>query len=866
MRGLAVLWLLTGVAGATPANKKALANHFEHLLPEKLNDCTTCHRPSKIASPENLQEFPHNAFGDRLRALGEELRSKHANAGLGVRLQLVAREDSDGDGVDNLTEILLGTNPGDAKLKPDSLAMKAAPARLAAWERFNARYHWEPFHAVQRPAVPEITNQKLQNTNPIDAFIDGELVARGMTPRPEADKATLLRRVCLDLIGLAPSPEEIRAFLADSSPQAYERVVDRLLDDPRHGQRWARHWMDIWRYSDVHTYTTTIIQSQPHIWRWRDWIVESINADKGYDRMLVEMLAADEAAPEDLAALRATGFLARNYNNDRAQWIENVVEHTSKAFLGVTMNCAKCHDHKFDPVSQQEYYGLRAVFEGYNVRVEAVPGTLDTAKDGIVRAFDSSLNPSTYLLERGDDRYPRTDKAVLPGVPAVFGGSLDVQLVNLPLTAKTPDKRDYVKAALLDQAHKAVSDAGTDLSTEEKRLRLRMSEAKLVALQQTITAEEIEDRGASKTSAAWKAMAEKTCAAQLEADLLEARYNLVLAENPLAKCDADMAQGTDDKTKAKAAKAREEAAKKLDAAGKAVASAEKAKAAGVTASFKSRDIKTYPGASSGRRLAFAKWLTSRENPLAARVAVNHLWLRHFGRGIIATPEDFGANGRKPTHPALLDWLAAELMENGWSLKHLHRLIVTSAAYRRSGTPDATDAKMDPDNVWYWKMPGRRMEGEVVRDNLLLLSGRLDPAMGGPDLDVAQSDTNPRRSLYFRESQEKNVEFVQIFDGPRITECYQRESTIKPHQALALLNSRLAGESATLLEKKLSQRCGADYDRFIEEAFLTVLGRFPKPEETRMCAEFVEANPADPLKARRNLVGVLFNHHEFVTVR
>jgi len=866
MRAAVSLCLLTAGAGATPANKKALANHYEHLLPERLNDCTTCHRPSAKAAPQNLDEFPHNAFGDRLRRLGEELKSRHADAGIGPRLEAVALEDCDGDGVGNLAELLLGSNPGDATIKPNAAAVNALPAKFAAWKKFNARYRWEPFKVVRRPSVPAVADHGFRTANPIDAFIDDELAARGMTSRPEADKATLLRRLHLDLTGLAPSPEEIRAFIADRSGLAYERVVDRLLGDARHGQRWARHWMDVWRYSDVHAYTTTILQSQPHIWRWRDWIVESINADKGYDRMLVEMLAADEAEPENLDALRATGFLARSYHNDRAQWIENVVEHTSKAFLGVTMNCAKCHDHKFDPVSQQEYYGVRAVFEGYNVRVEPVPGMPDTAKDGIVRAFDSSLNPSTYLLDRGDDRYPRTDKPVLPGVPGAFGGSLDVQLVNLPMTAKSPDKRAYVKAALLDQARRAVADAKQDVSSEEKRLRLQMSEAKLVALRETLSAEELEDRGMNRSSASWKAVAERTCAAQLDANVLEAKYNLVTSESALVKCDADVAQSKDSKTKSKAAKAKEDAAKKLDAARKAVASAEKAKAAGVTAAFKPRELKVYPGASSGRRLAFAKWLTSRENPLAARVAVNHIWLRHFGRGIVATPEDFGANGRKATHPALLDWLAAELMENGWSMKHIHRLIVTSNAYRRAGTTDANNAGIDPDNTWYWKMPGRRMEGEVVRDNLLLLSGRLDETMSGADLDVAYAESNPRRSLYFRESQEKNVEFVQIFDGPRITECYQRESTIKPHQALALLNSKLAIESASILEGKLSGRCGADYNRFIEEAFLTVLGRFPKAEEARLCAGFVERDPGDPAKARRQLVGVLFNHHEFVTIR
>jgi len=297
---------------------------------------------------------------------------------------------------------------------------------------------------------------------------------------------------------------------------------------------------------------------------------------------------------------------------------------------------------------------------------------------------------------------------------------------------------------------------------------------------------------------------------------------------------------------------------------KALAAAQKASTSG--AEFTPRAVKTYPDSSSGRRLAFAKWITRRENPLAARVAANHLWLRHFGRGLVETPSDFGANGRKPTNPALLDWLASELMDSGWSMKHLHRLIVTSAAYRRSGASDATDAKRDPDNVCYWKMPPRRMEGELVRDNLLWLSGRLDTTKGGPDIDYTLAETSQRRSLYLRHAQEKTVEFIQIFDGPSPTECYQRETSVKPHQALALMNSKLANDAALALESKLSAATGADYHNFIEEAFLTVLNRPPKPEELTLCSQFLDHGEPDPAKGRCNLLRVLFNHNDFVTVR
>lgn len=856
---------------ATPANKKAFANHFEHLLPAKLNECTTCHKPSSVESPHSLEEFPHNAFGDRLRRLGEELKAKKAETSIPARLVLVSREDADQDGTDNLTELLLGANPGDSENRPDAAALADAPIKFAAYEKFLHRYPWQPFQTVKRPALPQsrvIPQSGNGIRNGIDAILAEAMADRGLTPRPEAGKATLLRRVYLDLIGLAPTPDEIRAFLADESPFAFDRVVDRLLDDPRYGERWARHWMDVWRYSDWAGYKEMIRFSQPHIWHWRDWIVESLNKDKGYDRMVVEMLAADEAEPENLDALRATGFLVRNYEAERGQWMDAVVEHTSKAFLGITMNCAKCHDHKFDPVSQQEYYAVRAIFEGHNVRTEPLPGQLDTTKDGLVRAFDASLNPGTFLLERGDDRFPVKNKPISPGVPAAFGGALDVHLVKLPSTAAAPEKRAYVKATLLSDAQAAVEKARQDCAARpanaRKPLSLQAAEARLNALELLLPLEEMEDKGLAKSSPTWDTMAETAAAAQWQSGVLDARLALEQAQKALAGEVAKQAQSTSAAEKAAAQKAVDAAKTKVASATKALAVVQKAKPAG--SEFKPRAVKTYPDSSSGRRLAFAKWITSRENPLTARVAANHLWLRHFGRGLVETPSDFGANGRKPAHPALLDWMACELMENGWSMKHLHRLILTSAAYRRSGTSDPADAKLDPDNVCYWKMPSRRMEGEVVRDNLLWVSGRLDAATGGPDIDFKLAETSQRRSLYLRHAQEKTVEFIQIFDGPLPTECYQRESSIKPQQALALMNSKLASDAAVALEAKLSGLSGADYRRFIEEAFLTIMNRPPKEEELKLCSEFLERGGVDAAKARRNMLGVLFNHNDFVTIR
>jgi len=298
------VWIASSIlALATPANKAAMERYYEHFQAKSLKQCTTCHLPSEVKEPADLDEFPHNPFGDRLRKLGEALEHEGKAKDLATRLVLVAKEDSDGDGIANEDEVLLGSNPGDAKDVPAAEAVAQLPAKRAEFQKFLASYRWRPFERVQRPALPKVKNEDWVRT-PIDAFIAAEHEQRGLQPRPGASKSILLRRVYLDLIGLSPTPEEQQAYENDHSSDAYEKVVDRLLNDPRYGERWGRHWMDVWRYSDWAGWTDgkQVRDSQRHIWRWRDWIVESLNEDKGYDQMVVQMLAADEIAPEDTNA------------------------------------------------------------------------------------------------------------------------------------------------------------------------------------------------------------------------------------------------------------------------------------------------------------------------------------------------------------------------------------------------------------------------------------------------------------------------------------------------------------------------------------------------------------------------------------
>ena len=875
---------------ATPANKAALEKHYDRFLAKGLSRCTTCHLPSDNKNPESLEEFPHNRFGERLRVIRKELRQ--ADRDIPARLQRVASEDSDGDGVANELEILLGRNPGDGEDKPDAKEREAARARTAEFAKFLNSYRWQPFDLVKRPPLPRVRNVRWVR-NPIDRFISAEHESRKLKPRPEASKAVLLRRVYLDVIGLSPTPEEQREFLEDKSPRAYERLIGKLLNDPRYGERWGRHWMDVWRYSDWAGWSggNQIRDSKPHIWRWRDWIVEALNSDKGYDQMVVEMLAADELAPENTNTLRATGFLARNYKMlSREQWLEDTIKHTSQAFLGLTMGCAKCHDHMTDPISQAEYYQMRAIFEPHHVRTDRLPGELDVLKDGLVRVYDTATNARTFFFNRGDERKPDTNRVMGPGLPQVFRASLEAQPVKLPRYSAHPDHREFVIRDTTAASEKKIADARREVEQantndapakiEEKELKLQIAEASHAALLAVLKTENLE-----KDSVEWKEAARETSAAQRKQSALEAKLKLMESKAAQAKAQGKVEKASESENDEKAKKEGEKAKKELEEATKKVAEAEKALAKAEeklteksSTEFKKRSTDDYPEESTGRRLAFARWLANEENPLTARVAVNHIWLRHFGRGLVSTPENFGRSGAPPSHPQLLDWLAAEFMANGWSMKHVHRLILTSATYRMASMGDTANNAIDPDNVYLWRAPSRRMEAEIVRDNLLHVTGNLDPAMGGPEIDHKQGLTSKRRSIYLRIAAEKEVEFLKIFDGPSVTECYQRRPSVMPQQALALANSELAIAQARSLAKTLSAATRSD-EEFIAEAFRRILARKPNAEERKLCVEFlekpsaaVEKASADEksgnaaLRARENLLLVLFNHNDFVTIR
>jgi hypothetical protein len=749
--------------------------------------------------------------------------------------------------------------------------------------------HWA-FQPPTRPPVPKVHNAAWVR-NPIDAFLAAEHERLGLQPVPPAANHVLLRRLYLDLIGLPPTGGQWQAFHGDSSADAYERVVERLLNSPEHGQRWGRHWMDIWRYSDWSGENKNLVRGSPkHIWRWRDWIVESLNRDKGYDRMILEMLAGDELAPANPDIVRATGFLARNwYEFNRNVWLDDTVEHTAKAFLGLTLSCARCHDHKFDPLSQREYYAWRAIFEPHDVRIDAVPAQPDTALDGLPRVYDAQPAAPTYLLIRGEETRPDKRRSIAPGVPDALGGQFEVRPVSLPLQAYYPAVQAESCQELLRRAEADVASAqaalGAARSAERPadgtvplaELKLAAAQAELTALQARIAAERVKyarvagfEPGAAEVGDAsrYDELAAAAAAADRMAVLRKAELAVLQSEQKLASARR-LAEGAQDARKARASVTAAE--REMQRMRKELAAA-KAALARTDSGYRPLGPQT-PPTSTGRRLALARWITDPRNPLTARVAVNHVWLRHFGEPLVATVDDFGRRASRPRLAALLDWLAVELVESGWSLKHLHRLIVTSNAYRLASTTreaPAGNAAIDPENRWLWRMNSRRAEAEVIRDSVLHVAGNLDRSLGGPEIPLDQGETSRRRSLYFRHAHERQIPFLEAFDGADVTECYRRSVTVVPQQALALANSALPYEQSRELARKLAaDGAGVTDAAFVRLAFEHLLTRPPTAAERDRCLGFLkeqgEQAEADSVR-RASLLHALMNHNDFLTIR
>jgi hypothetical protein len=952
--------ILLGLAERSETVARDQVDYTRHVKPILTARCTSCHGAIRQKAGLRLDTAEFVLRGGKSGRVIEPGKS-----GESLLIERVTAPDPSHRMPPESQGVSLGD--GDVKVIRGWIdqGAKAPPERAPV----DPRKHWA-YQPPARASIPRLTDSGWAR-NPIDSFLAAGYRTRGLKPSAPVAKELWLRRVCLDLIGLVPTPRERHAFLADDSPDAEDRVIERLLADPRHGERWGRHWMDVWRYSDWYGLGEEVRYSHPHIWQWRDWIVESANADKGYDRMIEEMLAGDEIAADDPATLRATGFLVRNWDIfNRNAWLANTVEHTARAFLGVTIQCARCHDHKFDPISQVEYYQLRAFFEPYHIRIDRVPGQPDRTKAGLPRAFDDFIETRTYRFIRGDETTPDKTVPMHPAIPAVLGGEVQVVPVSLSRQAACPDKREFVIREAIDAveqgvaqaqsaaltARRAAENAGkqhaaatdADRKAEAKveaaagnsdalksaqaaaagaveakanaqraaqsaqddndvaQSALALAEAKRLALKAVLNVEQQEDECAkSSRTDAWGRAATLALAAQRQVALREARLNRLSAQKDAERArrqlDSLIAVSTGQKNdafkdaRAKAALALVEARGRLSEAEAKLAKAEAASHTPLTTKYSPRALEfprakttyrdtpsnaPYRSFSTGRRSALARWVVDRHNPLTARVAVNHVWARHFGEPLVGSMYDFGLRTPRPIHHELLDWLAVEFMESGWSVKHLHRLIVSSQAYRMSACHSDSNTSLDPDNRYVWRMNERRMEGELVRDCILYLAGCLDFRIGGPDQPVASAETGTRRTIYYRYASGDNIPFLSMFDAANVTECYRRHETIVPQQALALTNSGMvlkrAGEIAALIDGKPGTT-QPDRGAFIDSTFERVLGRLPTTKERVECiAGLVSLSetlardrknslPAEA-RARAALVHVLLNHNDFVTIR
>ncbi|MGE3310427.1 MAG: DUF1549 and DUF1553 domain-containing protein, partial [Limisphaerales bacterium] len=562
-------------------------------------------------------------------------------------------------------------------------------ADSAATPKFTAeqRGHWA-FQPVGSPSIPEVANPGAALSSPVDAFLVARLEAVGIAPGPEADRATLIRRVSLDLVGLPPSPEEVDAFVADASPDAFEKVVDRLLDSPHYGERWARHWLDLARYAESEGFKAD--ETRPNAWRYRDYVIRSFNADKPYDRFVMEQIAGDELWPDDPDARIATGFNrhypdesnARNLVQRRQEILNDITDTVGFAFTGLTFACARCHDHKWDPISQADYFRLQAFFAN-TAAVDTLPLSSPTELEDHARrlaAWEAATRETREELECIET--PVRD-AIIADYVEKYPAEIQAMLAK-PARDRAPFERQMVaKAGLyLDPA----------------------------SHQYLATSQAVGSRLKGDVKARWS---------ELRAELKK-HAGLRPEDPPVATAMTDLGS--------------ECPPTHLLRRGLWNAPEEKVEP-GFLAVLGHQDatIEAVPSGTSGRRAALARILVDPANPLTARVVVNRLWHHHFGRGLVGTPSDLGLKGDKPTHPELLDWLARDLIDHGWSLKHTHRRIVLSAAYRQSSRHRADAAALDPENLLLWKYPRHRLEGEAIRDALLAVSGRLNPKLGGPSI-------------------------------------------------------------------------------------------------------------------------------------
>lgn len=771
-----------------------------------------------------------------------------------------------------LRAVVSGKMPPSGKLPADQIAT------LTAWVKAGAPYPRTGLKTVSLPDQPLWSLQPIRRAqpptsrwdklarNPIDRFLFKKQAEKGLAPSQPASRLALIRRVTVDLTGLPPTPEEVDTFLADRSPDAYEKVVDRLLASSAYGERWGRHWLDVVRFGESHGYEQNHLR--PNAWPYRDYVIKSLNEDKPFDQFIREQLAGDAVGKGDPWAEVATGFLVAGVHDtvgnqaeegrrqQRANDLDDIVSTTGEAFLGLTVGCAKCHDHKFDPIPQRDYYRLAAVFAGVRhgertlgapagngsrrleqfdpVRARFIRFTITATSDGAepcldeLEVYGSEGDRNLALASNGAKA---TASSLLPGYPIHQIPHLnDGGLGNDRSWISSERGKGWAQIELPAPALVSRVIWSRD-GSPTPRFRDRVPTAYRVEV--------------SEDGAAWKTVAQNrpgpATAVGPGMPVFAGQFGKPDPVHFLTRGDV-MQRGEE---------LQPGALSRLPA---------------LPADL---SAKTEPE----RRLALASWLTDPRNPLTSRVLVNRIWHYHFGRGLVGTPSDFGHNGEKPSHPELLDWLAANLMDHGWKLKRLHRLIVTSYAYRQSSEADPKRQAIDAGNQFLWRMPLRRLEAEAVRDAVLTTSGKLDRRMGGPGYPLFKyrvvnvaiyeplEEFGPetwRRGVYRQAARAIRDDLLGSLDCPESSQrTPRRESTTTALQALSLLNGSFMNQQAGFLAERVRKEAGDTPQAQVNRGFRLAFGRSPNAQEGAAGVELVRKHGLEAL------CRALLNANEFL---
>jgi hypothetical protein len=707
------------------------------------------------------------------------------------------------------------------------------PETLAAGFQItdDDRQFWA-FQPVRRPAVPDLVMTHGGTRNAIDAFLFARLGAVGLNFAPEADRAALIRRVTFDLVGLPPTPEDVEAFVNDTSADAYEKVVDRLLAAPRYGERWGRHWLDVAGYADSEGGSPSDLV-RTNAWKYRDYVIRALNADKPFDRFIREQLAGDELvkppyphlSPDDLDKLIATGFLrmapdgtgaaGTDAKAARNQVVTDTIKIVSSAFLGLTIGCAQCHDHKYDPIPQSDFYRLRAIFEpAYDPTHWQPPAA---------RQVSLYTDADRREAARIEAEASAIDKDRLTRQQQFIDETFAKELAKLP-----EDIQDEARAA------RATPDAkrtGEQKDLMRKHPSLNVSAGSLYLYD-------------AKAAADLKVLSDRAEALRKQKPVEE--FVRALTETPGRVPTTFLHhRGDPDQPKQPVAPA------------------------GLTILDDRQPLQIpaepLAGGTTGRRLALADWLTNPRHPLTARVIVNRVWMHHFGRGLVDTPGDLGRLGERPTHPELLDWLASEFVEGGWSLKKLHRLILTSAAYRQSSVRETKGDAADPDNRLLSRFPLRRLDAEAVRDGMLAVSGRLNAKPGGPPVPVKENDAgqfvlgvenrdgagrftaevplppgeDSRRSVYVQVRRSRPLAVLDTFDWAKAEpNCEARNSSTATPQSLMLLNGEFVIAQSEAFAERVRNEAGGEVTDQVARAWRLAYGCSPTAAESAAAATFL----------------------------